>query len=148
MRNLKRIAVGLTAAVMMAGGAMTAMANTADAYFYLLKGGNYVAAPMGQDCVGSYDVSGDEVTLNLQEAKYVSNGQTYTGNIVKAFIDDNGNGVFDEDSELDLFREGENGNQIVYNKDPDAAGYTNFTITIDVDSAMTKTFSVYIPDLN
>lgn len=148
MRNLKRVAVGLTAAVMMVGGAMTAMANTTDTYFYLLRNGVYAPAPMGQDCVLDYNVSGDEVTLNLQDAEYESNGQVHTGRISNAFIDNNENGVFDEDSDTVLFVEDEDVDQIIYNKDPNAAGYTNFTITVDVDSAITKTFSVYVPDLN
>lgn len=127
---------------------MTAMANTTGTYFYLLKNGNYLAAPMGQTCVSDYTVSGSKVTLNLQEAEYVSNGQTYTGKITNAFIDNNENGVYDKGVDTSLFVKGRQVDQIKYNKDPDVAGYTNFSITVDIPSYATKTFSVYVPDLN
>lgn len=147
MKILKRVAAGLTAAVMMAGGAMTAMANTTGTYFYLLRDGVYTPAPMGQNCVSGYTVSGNRVTLNLQEAKYENNGQTYTGKISNAFIDQNANGVYDKNVDTKLFVKGRKGDQIKYNKDPDAYGYTNFSITVDITSYATKTFRVYIPDL-
>lgn len=148
MISMKKAAVGLTAAVMMAGGAMTALAGTASTYFYLQRNGSYMAAPMGQDCVSDYTVSGNKVTLNLQEAEYVSNGQTFTGKITNAFIDNNNNNVYDKGVDTSLFIKGRKVNQIKFDKAPDAAGFTNFHITVDIPSFATKTFSVYVPDLN
>jgi|GEM_PF-3907601 hypothetical protein len=148
MKSMKKVAVGFTAAVMMVGGAMTAFAGTSSTYFYLLRNGSYTAAPMGQDCVSDFTVSGNKVTLNLQEAEYVSNGQTYTGEITNAFIDKNNNNVYDKGVDTSLFVKGRKVNQIVYDKNPDAAGFTNFHITVDIPSFATKTFSVYAPDLN
>ncbi len=147
MNRMKKLAVGLTAAVMMVGGAMTAMAaNQAGTYFYLLRGGSYAAAPMGQDCVKNYTVSGKKVTLNLQKAEYTVGDQTYTGSISNAYIDKNGNGIYDSGDAI-LFEKGKT-NKIVYSKNANSDGYTNFSITVDIPSYATKTFSVYVPDLN
>lgn len=132
----------------MVGGAMTALA--AGTYFYVYEDGVLGPARMGQECVASVDVDGDDVTLNLQDASY----GPYKGRITNAFIDCGDNeGIFDENDEV-LFNEEEN--TIFYNQaelatEVDGVEYVNFYIEVTiVDNADAPVYahnaqSVYVP---
>lgn len=144
---MKKVAAVGLAGAMMVGGAMTALA--AGTYFYVYENGTFGAARMGQDCVASVEVEGDDVTLNLQDAEYGS----YKGRITSAFVDENGNGAFD-DGETDLFDA--DLNAIVYDQDAlavvvDGTEYANFCIQVTiVDNSNAPVYthnaqSVYVP---
>lgn len=128
---------------MVAASAMTAMAATN--YFYVYENGTFQAARMGQDCVESVEVDGDEVTMYLQEGSY----GTFTGSITDAWIDSNGNGKKDA-GEISLYVKGDNA--IIYNQKElkttiNGNDYAEFNIEVSISGSMTmtKTQHTYVP---
>ncbi|MCD8121137.1 MAG: hypothetical protein LUE65_02715 [Clostridiales bacterium] len=96
MKNTKNLVAVVLAAVMMMAMTLTAFAYTQSTYFYYYKNGVLTAAPMGHDCIASYDLTdkGDgkyEVTLYLQSMSYTSSytGETYDGYISSIQADGN-----------------------------------------------------------
>ncbi len=142
----KKFTVTMATAAMVAASAMTAMAATSN-YFYVYENGTFRAARMGQDCVESVEVDGDEVTMYLQDGSYGS----FTGAITNAWVDENGNGIYDAD-EKQLYDADENA--IVYDQSAlsttvDGDCYANFYIQVTIASngvtVMEKTQNTFVP---
>ena len=103
MKTLKRFAAVAMAGAMMAGSAMTAMAATptnVPPYFYMNYQGSYQVG-MAQGVIADADVEDDFVTLTLGEGEY-SNPMMgdYTGVIVDAWYDEDGDNIHDNDEAL------------------------------------------------
>ncbi len=146
---LKKFAVTMATAAMVAASAMTAMAATN--YFYVYENGTFRAARMGQDCVESVEVDGDDVTMSLQAGSYKLGTIEFTGEITNAWVDENGNGTYDADEKL-LYDADENA--IVYDQSAlsttvDGDSYANFYIQVTIASngvtVMEKTQNTFVP---
>lgn len=142
----KKFAVTMTTAAMIAASTVTAMAATST-YFYVYENGTFQAARMGQDCVKSVDVDGDDVAMYLQTGSYGS----FTGAITNAWVDSNGNGTYDDD-EKQLYDADENA--IIYDQSTlsttvDGKSYANFYIQVTIKSngvtVMEKTQNTFVP---
>ena len=142
----KKFAVTMTTAAMVAASTVTAMAATST-YFYVYENGTFQAARMGQDCVKSVDVDGDDVAMYLQTGSYGS----FTGAITNAWVDSNGNGTYDDD-EKQLYDADENA--IIYDQSTlsttvDGESYANFYIQVTIRSngvtVMEKTQNTFVP---
>lgn len=142
----KKFAVTMTTAAMLAASTVTAMAATST-YFYVYENGTFQAARMGQDCVKSVDVDGDDVAMYLQTGSYGS----FTGAITNAWVDSNGNGTYDDD-EKQLYDADENA--IIYDQSTlsttvDGESYANFYIQVTIKSngvtVMEKTQNTFVP---
>lgn len=142
----KKFAVTMTTAAMVAASTVTAMAATST-YFYVYENGTFQAARMGQDCVKSVDVDGDDVAMYLQTGSYGS----FTGAITNAWVDSNGNGTYDDD-EKQLYDADENA--IIYDQSTlsttvDGESYANFYIQVTIKSngvtVMEKTQNTFVP---
>ena len=142
----KKFAVTMTTAAMIAASTVTAMAATST-YFYVYENGTFQAARMGQDCVKSVDVDGDDVAMYLQTGSYGS----FTGAITNAWVDSNGNGTYDDD-EKQLYDADENA--IIYDQSTlsttvDGESYANFYIQVTIKSngvtVMEKTQNTFVP---
>lgn len=147
---LKKFAVTMATAAMVAASAMTAMAATN--YFYVYENGTFGLARMGQDCVESVEVDGDKVTMQLQAGEYTLGTTTYTGKITNAWIDQDGDGVYDEDNDEQIF----DTDVITYDQsdlatDVDGTDYANFYIQVSIYNGnaskpvMVKTQNTYVP---
>lgn len=128
---------------MVAASAMTAMAATN--YFYVYENGTFGPARMGQDCVESVEVDGDEVTMYLQEGSY----GTFTGSITDAWIDSNGNGKKDAGEESLYYKDEK---AIIYDQEAlkttiNGNDYAEFNIEVSISGSMTmtKTQHTYVP---
>lgn len=146
----KKFAVTMATAAMVAASAMTAMAATTT-YFYVYENGTFQAARMGQDCVKSVSVNDSEVTMALQAGEYTLGTTTFTGKITNAWIDQNENGVYDDDDEQ-IFSD----NVITYDQSDlavnvDGTDYANFYIQVSIYNGssetplMVKTQNTYVP---
>ena len=142
----KKFAVTMTTAAMLAASTVTAMAATST-YFYVYENGTFQAARMGQDCVKSVDVDGDDVAMYLQTGSYGS----FTGAITNAWVDSNGNGTYDDD-EKQLYDADENA--IIYDQSTlsttvDGESYASFYIQVTIKSngvtVMEKTQNTFVP---
>lgn len=142
----KKFAVTMTTAAMIAASTVTAMAATST-YFYVYENGTFQAARMGQDCVKSVDVDGDDVAMYLQTGSYGS----FTGAITNAWVDSNGNGTYDDD-EKQLYDADENA--IIYDQSTlsttvDGESYASFYIQVTIKSngvtVMEKTQNTFVP---
>ena len=142
----KKFAVTMTTAAMIAASTVTAMAATST-YFYVYENGTFQAARMGQDCVKSVDVDGDDVAMYLQTGSYGS----FTGAITNAWVDSNGNGTYDDD-EKQLYDADENA--IIYDQSTlsttvGGESYANFYIQVTIKSngvtVMEKTQNTFVP---
>ncbi len=143
----KKFTVTMATAAMVAASAMTAMAATST-YFYVYENGTFRAARMGQDCVESVEVDGDNVTMNLQSGSYGS----FTGAITNAWIDNDGDGAYDESVDESIF----DANVITYDQktlatEVDGTDYANFYIQVSIyrgnsdTPLMVKTQNTYVP---
>lgn len=142
----KKFAVTMTTVAMVAASTVTAMAATST-YFYVYENGTFQAARMGQDCVKSVDVDGDDVAMYLQTGSYGS----FTGAITNAWVDSNGNGTYDDD-EKQLYDADENA--IIYDQSTlsttvDGESYASFYIQVTIKSngvtVMEKTQNTFVP---
>ncbi len=145
----KKFTVTMATAAMVAASAMTAMAATST-YFYVYENGTFRAARMGQDCVKSVEVDGDDVTMSLQAGSYKLGTIEFTGEITNAWIDEDEDGVFDE-GETSLWNDGVIAyDQSVLSTEIDGEEYANFYIEVTISykngtEFAKKTQNTYVP---